>query len=363
MDAGTAAARGRDNTSLAYDVASLKRLKYSAAGQADGGRHEAARQFEAVFLQQMLASMRKAIPQSHLLGDSAGHGQAQDMLDAQWAQTLSERGMGLAPVLERQLGGPAQAKAPIAEPAVVEQGSKASADAPRALAASDSLSAIREQRAMAARAATHDSPPLVELSTSAGAAQPLLAFEAERGTGAPAPHVAAFVARLQAPAAQAAARTGLSSRLILAQAALETGWGRHETQTATGQPSHNVFNIKATGWQGETTRVATHEYRNGRAEATREGFRVYDSYDQAFADYARLIDTAPRYAPARAASSPTSAARALQDAGYATDPNYADKLVAIMQHLDTGHTAGGLFASGAGTLIDLNASAGTALVG
>ncbi|MCP1366804.1 glucosaminidase domain-containing protein, partial [Halomonas sp. BBD48] len=124
---------------------------------------------------------------------------------------------------------------------------------------------------------------------------------------------------------------------ILAQAALETGWGKHEIPTADGGNSHNLFGIKAgSRWRGETTDITTTEYVNGRPIKQVDRFRVYDSFEDAFTDYARLIGDNPRYAGVVAAPDAASAARALQTAGYATDPAYADKLIAVMTSFGDG---------------------------
>ena len=337
--------------SFAYDVSAIDKLKYTASKKADGGVHEAAKQFEAMFLKQMLSSMRKAIPQSHLLGDSSADKQYQDMMDAQWSQTLAQRGMGLADMLDKQLTGHGAGAGSNTAGSAASAATKLAHAAPRPLAPSESLASIQAQREAAARAgaqsasaASRDTAPLVNAGTDSGA--PLLSFGdtvAAAGQASP-EHVRAFLNRLEAPATMAAGRTGLSPRLILAQAALETGWGQHEITTDSGKQSFNVFNIKASGWDGASTDVATHEYANGVSQATHAGFRVYDSYDQAFADYARLIDSSPRYAAARQAATPEAAAQALQHGGYATDPRYADKLVSVMKSIPASER-GGLFAA------------------
>jgi len=152
-------------------------------------------------------------------------------------------------------------------------------------------------------------------------------------------HVEQFKAALAEPAQQASQATGVPAELILAQAALETGWGRHAIATQDGQNSHNLFGIKAgSRWEGKTTDIVTHEYMDGRRTQMVDTFRVYDSYAHAFTDYASLIGDNPRYAAVVNAGSPQQAAQALQAGGYATDPRYADKLVAVMQtigQLDT----------------------------
>ncbi len=144
-------------------------------------------------------------------------------------------------------------------------------------------------------------------------------------------HIQRFLSQLSAPAQAASQRTGVPAELILAQAALETGWGRHQIVTADGRNSHNLFGIKAgSRWQGPTTAITTHEYINGQRTRIRDAFRVYESYEAAFTDYGRLISGQPRYAAVGTAPSAEQAARELQAGGYATDPAYADKLIKIM---------------------------------
>jgi flagellar protein FlgJ len=134
------------------------------------------------------------------------------------------------------------------------------------------------------------------------------------------------------PAAEAASRaSGVPARLILAQAALESGWGKREIRAADGSPSFNLFGIKADRrWQGRTVESATTEYVNGTAQPARASFRAYGSYEEAFTDYAKFLAGQPRYAQVLAAGDATQAAQALQRAGYATDPAYAAKLVRVM---------------------------------
>lgn len=420
---------------FAYDMAAIAKLGRGASKPTHDDVRAAARQFEALFLQQMLTAMRKTVGHSEAMGsESAGSKLYQEMLDAQWSQNLSRRGMGLADMLERQLGRyaqPAEAAAP-ETPAPVDLGIPRAA--PRALAPSQPASSLPQQSTEAASAGTPAAAPsLPELRARAlvlqalqpladldANAEPLIALDPlqtpdplgalsplaplSSGSAAPAlpagglpitrphgfdvlprlnrsaltpgafpmqrapasmhphanglarplqrpmpapapmapadggpvsarPHVLDFVQRMHAPAVAAARQTGVPVRLILAQAALETGWGKREITTTEGEQSFNVFGIKATGWRGPSTVTATHEYEDGALRPTQAGFRVYDSYHDAFADWAKLIGTAPRYAAVRQADSAEEAARALQKSGYATDPDYADKLIAIMRSL------------------------------
>jgi flagellar protein FlgJ len=145
----------------------------------------------------------------------------------------------------------------------------------------------------------------------------------------------AFVDKLASAAQQASEATGIPARFIVGQAALESGWGKREIRQANGLPSHNVFGIKATkDWTGKTVVATTTEYVNGVPHRVRAKFRAYDSYDEAMADYANMLKNNPRYASViNGAHSAEGFAQGMQRAGYATDPEYAKKLMSIMQRM------------------------------
>ncbi|MDE1168394.1 MAG: flagellar assembly peptidoglycan hydrolase FlgJ [Pseudomonas sp.] len=279
---------------FALDVQGLDALKRSAHKDSAAGIKEASKQFEALFLQMMLKSMRAAIPKSSMDQDSQTSLYT-EMLDQQWAQSLAGRGMGLADQLSGALGAN---KAAIAE---------------------------------AAPQAPKDSPFGGLTINTRQAYQAWKRREMPGEAVERAAHVDDFVARMRGPAQRVAQNSGIPAELILAQAALETDWGRRQITTASGADSHNLFGIKAGGqWRGATTEVLTTEYDQGQAHKQRESFRAYPSYDAAFADYARLIGNNDNYAGVLAAPNPLQAARALQQGGYATDPHYADKLISVM---------------------------------
>jgi flagellar protein FlgJ len=120
----------------------------------------------------------------------------------------------------------------------------------------------------------------------------------------------------------------------MAQAALESGWGKREIRLEDGGASFNVFGIKADkSWKGPVAEITTTEYVNGAPQKTRAAFRAYGSYDEAFADYAKFLAGNPRYAGVVATRDPAEAAHGLQRAGYATDPEYGGKLVRIMRRM------------------------------
>lgn len=143
----------------------------------------------------------------------------------------------------------------------------------------------------------------------------------------------AFVAQMRPHALEASRTTGIPARFLLGQAALESGWGQHQIRRPDGQPSYNLFGIKAgAGWNGPSVVVPTTEYVNGVAQRVVQKFRAYDSYASAFADYAHLIAGSARYAGVRGqAQSAAGFAQSLQNAGYATDPRYAEKLTQVIE--------------------------------
>ncbi|SEL74440.1 flagellar assembly peptidoglycan hydrolase FlgJ [Halomonas daqiaonensis] len=312
---------------FALDMQGLQRLKHTARQDPSGGAGEAAKQFEALFIQMMMKSMREAMPTSGLL-DSKQTDFYQSLLDKQWSQTLANRGIGLADTLVAELEGrgfvpPQQASEGTDIESLIAgipQGS------PRVL--TDAI-----QPEAADDKATMPQQFLDELmAIPAGASSDSDVDGSRQATRNDLPaHVQNFLDRLEAPAQAASRSTGVPAELILAQAALETGWGRHEIATRDGGNSYNLFGIKAgSRWQGETTEITTHEVFDGQRQRIRDDFRVYGSFEEAFTDYARLISENSRYAAVTTAGSAEQAAKALQQGGYATDPAYADKLIAVM---------------------------------
>ena len=307
---------------FALDVQGLQRLKQTAREDSPAALVETSKQFEALFLQMMLKSMRAATPRSDLL-DSSENQLYTELLDQQLAQHLAGHGLGLA----EQLVGQLQAAQATAGATDGDSGENLLAGIPRATPKPLYGSVPLPVSANAGNAA----------GASAAAQYARVARETQQGsvtTSDRPAHVADFLDRLHAPARQASRASGVPTELILAQAALETGWGRRQITTASGADSHNLFGIKAgSQWRGPTTEVATTEYVDGQPQKQVEKFRVYASHAAALADYARLIGSNPRYAGVVAAADAPQAARALQNAGYASDPAYADKLIAVMESI------------------------------
>ncbi|MEQ4538692.1 MAG: flagellar assembly peptidoglycan hydrolase FlgJ [Billgrantia sp.] len=353
---------------FALDVQGLERLKHTARNDQAAGLRGAAQQFEALFLQMMLKSMRDTIPSGGML-DSQQTEFYQSMMDQQWAQTMAGRGIGLADHLVAQLEnqlGISSPRSGVADRELSELIAGIPRGTPRVL--QDALQPEEEgeeyltERAspnteQEAEQVTMPANFLEELETVRGGfmaaldvrlpasaqapVSPASSSPVERTSarsGSPGDqgqeHVQRFMERLSAPAQAASRKTGVPAELILAQAALETGWGRHEIATASGGNSYNLFGIKAgSSWKGRTTDIVTHEYINGQRTRVVDTFRVYNSFEEAFTDYARLIGNNPRYAAVTTAGSAEQAARALQAGGYATDPAYADKLIAVMNSM------------------------------
>lgn len=256
--------------SVYTDFQGLAALRGEARKESPEALRAVAKEFEAIFMQMMLKSMRAANLGEGIF-DSEQGGFYQEMFDKQIAMDLAQRkGLGLADVLVRQLsrGGDARPS-----PAA------ARAEAPSFASPGD------------------------------------------------------FVARLRGDARGAAERLGVATEVLLAQAALETGWGRHIMRTPEGGSSHNLFGIKAgPDWQGARVVATTVEYRDGVAAREQAVFRAYDSFADSFDDYADFLQAHPRYREALSqGDDPGAYLRALQEAGYATDPRYAEKIGAILQ--------------------------------
>jgi peptidoglycan hydrolase FlgJ len=264
------------STGLATDARSIDALKAKAAADPKAAIRDAAKQFEALFMQALMKSMRQATLSSGML-DNAGTEMGTEMLDTQFATKMTGLPGGLGDVIARQL-----------------------------------------ERQMGSGAATPPDAVAVPLDAAKIPTQQ-----------------AAFVRQHDAAAQAVAAQSGIPAAFMLGQAAHESGWGRHEIRNADGTSSHNLFGIKAdASWKGAVAEVATTEFVDGVPRRSVAKFRAYASYEESFRDYARLIRDNPRYQQAygqavthaASAASGVEYAQGLQRAGYATDPAYADKL-------------------------------------
>lgn len=337
----------------ALDPNSLGDLKRLARtdGQSDQALRAAAKQFEALFVQMVMKSMRNATPSGGLLDSEQGK-LFQGLLDQQLSLNMAQgKGTGLAETLYRQLGGKAAGGAlealdtGNAGPSagfdlanVVRRAAIPAARMPAAESAAGALAALSQGADALAITGTPrgDSGAVDDITAVAerAALQARLSDairSAREATGALSTRAKSFVADVWPHAVEASRKTGIPPQFMVAQAALETGWGERQLRQADGSPSYNLFNIKAgSSWGGRTVNVSATEYANGRAYSEPSNFRAYGSYAESFADYARLLSSSPRYAAVLGQRDADGFARGLQQAGYATDPMYADKLARII---------------------------------
>ncbi len=264
---------GLSSASLYTDMQGLTRLRSDARKDSPEAIRAVAKEFEAIFMQTMLKNMREASLGEGLMDSDQGKFY-QEMFDKQIATSLARgQGLGLADIMARQL-------------------------------------------------------------TRATGEQKVAASEDVAGAGTPFPSPAAFIERLKDLARDFGARLGVSPKALLAQSALETGWGQHMIRKPDGGNSYNLFGIKADGrWDGERAVTTTVEYVDGVAVKEQAVFRAYQSYEESFEDYARFLSENTRYATAlRNGQDPEAYAQSLQEAGYATDPAYGRKISGILNN-------------------------------
>ncbi|MGU7783464.1 flagellar assembly peptidoglycan hydrolase FlgJ [Burkholderia sp. PU8-34] len=318
---------------FALDVQGFDALRAQVKQSPQAGAKLVAGQFDAMFTQMMLKSMRDATPEGGLF-DSHTSKMYTSMLDQQLAQQMSSKGIGVADALMKQLmrnanlGAGADTAADAGAAGLGAAGFGAAGSG--AAGSEGGMAAMNAMAKAYANAAANNGALANGRGYSAGSAltPPL------KGASGVA-DADAFVDRLAGPAQAASAATGIPARFIVGQAALESGWGKREILAADGSTSHNVFGIKAgKGWTGRTVSALTTEYVNGTPRRVVAKFRAYDSYEHAMTDYANLLKNNPRYAGVLSASrSVEGFAHGMQKAGYATDPNYAKKLISIMQQI------------------------------
>lgn len=309
----------------AFDIKSAQDLRTQFAKNPQEGLKAAAEQFEAMFLQQVMKSMRDTVPQDGLLNSDSSRFYT-SLLDQQMAQNMasSGKGIGFARLIEQQLGKNLAASQASAEQTV--PANAAAAGNALLMSASDGrhlrTQAVPSSVPTSAAYAALQSATTSVTNQAAGAAMsdadlPLSARE--------------FVGRVWPHAVEASRSTGISPQFLVAHAALESGWGRNEIRQSDGSASHNLFGIKAgKSWNGSSVEAATTEYVGGEAQSTVERFRSYGSYEEAFRDYANLLRNNPRYGGVIGSQDGAEFAKGLQRAGYATDPAYADKLNRII---------------------------------
>ncbi|MGI2130715.1 flagellar assembly peptidoglycan hydrolase FlgJ [Shewanella baltica] len=356
------------------DLGGLDSLRAQAQKDEKGALKKVAQQFEGIFVQMLMKSMRdaNAVFQSDSPLNSQYTKFYEQMRDQQLSVDLSDKGvLGLADMMVQQLspetshftpasvlrddGGmkmlhdakalnvPMQsAVAPAVEPTVINHGVPAAIARPafeldRAMDANSSMDIDTPNRLLAIDT---PKPSWSEQSLSvvdpviSGQVLPTAAFRETQkivrfGSREE------FLATLYPHAEKAAKALGTQPEVLLAQSALETGWGQKIVRGNNGAPSHNLFNIKADRrWQGDKANVSTLEFEHGVAVQQKADFRVYSDFEHSFNDFVSFIAEGDRYQDAKkVAASPTQFIRALQDAGYATDPRYAEKVIKVMQSI------------------------------
>lgn len=277
------------SASLALTPGGMDRLKLQAKNDPKSAVRAAAQQFEALFLDMMLKSMHEATTEEGLF-DSQQSKMYSGMLDGQLSQKMaSGKGIGLAEMMAKQM-----------ERAVTPS----SVNLPE-----NPVPLKKITSEIKLPATTIDKSSKSNFSSSKD-----------------------FVNSLWPHAAEAARGTGIPAQFLLGHAALESGWGQRQIAAADGSPSYNLFGIKAgTSWKGATVEVPTTEYVNGVAQKTTARFRAYGSYAEAFRDYADTLRGNGRYNGLFTDGLDASGfARGLQQAGYATDPMYASKLMGVL---------------------------------
>ncbi|MDN3639955.1 flagellar assembly peptidoglycan hydrolase FlgJ [Simiduia curdlanivorans] len=295
----------RDNFT---DLNSLNSIKKMGRNGDEQALKEVAKQFEALFVQQLLKTMRA----TEDVFSEGNYDQSnemkfhRDLMDQQMSLELTKgSGLGLAEALFNQMKAqygsklPSGGSAETRDPVVASTGAKQNQNS--------------TAYANSAQVRTEQIAPIVE-------AQPLDVTE----------KISSFVDDIYDVAVEAADKLGVKVESVIAQAALETGWGQHTLADADGNSSYNFFNIKAgTRWQGDTISRVVQEFDEGLATLEQAKFRVYPSVTSAFSDFMSFLSDSPRYQHVLGQSSPKDYGTALQAAGYATDPHYADKIARI----------------------------------
>jgi flagellar protein FlgJ len=280
------------------DFQSMATLRQQAKNDPEATLKQVAKHFESLYLNMMLKSMRQASLGDPIFDSNSGS-LYRDMYDNQIAlQMTQHNGLGIADMLVKQLSG--NMGKPLTPSA--EEGTKS---VPVSIAVSK-FNMIEDNQLN--RKSTKQDP--VQFSSHNE-----------------------FVETLMPYAEKAANDLGVAPQVLIAQAALETGWGQYVQKLADGKSSFNLFNIKSDSrWNGNSVNVKTLEYRDGIAQKENASFRVYDSYQESFNDYVEFIKSNPRYQTALESNAdPEAYAKELQNAGYATDPQYADKVIDIYQ--------------------------------
>lgn len=299
------------------DLNGLAQLKSQARADSPEALKQTARQFEALFLQMAMKNMRQAgEPMESKLFDNSGTRMFRDMQDQQMALHLSKTSsVGFADMLVKQLGHHAKANGKALSGKGLDEYWH------------NTVRMIPLQKSAKSEGGPEQGKPL-QMPQRIGAVKHAVARHES-----PFADEKAFFQQLLPEATAAAAELGVDPKLLLSQAALETGWGKSVLRRNDGGESHNLFGIKADKhWEGGRIASNTLEYEQGVPVRKTDYFRAYGSYQESFRDYVGFLRNNPRYAQAlEKVDNPRQYVAALQQAGYATDPRYASKVLSIYQ--------------------------------
>lgn len=315
MDMSTQIQSQIDQAQVAYDIKGLDVLRQGAQKGDRKALEATAEQFEAIFVRMMLKSMRDA---TDALADEDSPFNSQqvkfyrDMQDQQMASDLAKNGnLGLAELIMQQLDPEGSGVTPAS---IVRGGANLSdfqADSGNNTSGKQDVSVMKSS----------DISESNRAESSRGVAYKKSAFESPE----------AFIESLLPVAEKVAGELGLDPKALVAQAAVETGWGQHMIHSSRGENSHNLFGIKADrDWSGDKQVVETLEYNQGLAKKQKAAFRSYDDFHASMQDYVQFIKDSPRYRNAvEQSAEPKAYFQQLQQAGYATDPAYAEKVMSV----------------------------------
>ncbi|MGI2038578.1 flagellar assembly peptidoglycan hydrolase FlgJ [Shewanella frigidimarina] len=364
------------------DLGGLDSLRVQAQKDEKGALKEAAKQFEGIFIQMLMKSMRDA--NAAFKSDNPMNSETtaffEQMRDQQMSVDLSNKGMlGLAEMMVQQLDpddspitpasvlrgnsdykvNPSMFVAPateldkntldiIAPKDQIAASHSVIANSDTAHSVIDSAESMRPMSAQLTNVLNGEQlssvlrgEQLASQAVQVGKVLPQTDFAVPKAKGIAVSQFTSpehFISVLYPHAEKAAKSLGTSAEVLIAQSALETGWGQKVVRRNDGTMSHNLFNIKADKrWQGDKTSVNTLEFEKGIAVQQKADFRMYDNLEQSFNDFVSFISQGDRYQDARkVASEPTQFIKALQKAGYATDPQYANKVINVMKSVKEG---------------------------
>ena len=323
--------------SIFSDLQSLNGIRKQATVDSRGAIKAAAKEFEAFFMNMMLKSMRQA---SEVMGKDSLFGSEQEkmfigMLDEQMSVELSQKGnLGIADLMVRNLLGNKGSEAKANPPGQINRTLRSMAYHRNIEVDNKNISPVNNkdnqtitiiaEKILTENQKLEPAKPKIEAvdeSSEIIKAEKKSLFD----------NAADFINQLLPHARKIADKIGLDPKLLIAQAALETGWGQYIMHDSHGRPSHNLFGIKSNSkWQGPSVKIDTLEVEKGEFVKTKSEFRVYENFEKSFADYIDFLQNNPRYKAAlKVVDNATQFIQSLQSAGYATDPNYANKILRI----------------------------------